>query len=301
MYFSRRSSRSQLIPASQCLRIPIPVAVTWHPHIGQVVHRIRSTSSSLGFLGPFRNDTSMYGKRGGWRLVRATSVVLVLIDSLVSWRTGGLLSPSHSLKLADISILEAVASRPTQQTSVFPWFFPWSKTASQGQSRAQLPFTTCQLNLWKFWKQVAVVYHDSYWLSMIIMLLFSHCSEFVSWQWLKRAPCDMATPMLRCSAVSRPWFFSRAPRSPRSPGSCKSWVPRPSELMKNIWQMATKCYLNTNVVTGSVEPCGTQNAEMEHICKKLKTMMNFNSIPRSSWEAWLHLAVFVQSAVNYIL
>lgn len=56
--------------------------------------------------------------------MRATSVVLVLIDSLVSWRTGGLLSPSHSLKLADISILEAVASRPTQQTSVFPWFFP---------------------------------------------------------------------------------------------------------------------------------------------------------------------------------
>jgi hypothetical protein len=75
------------------------------------------------------------------------SVVLVLIDSLVSWRTGGLLSPSDSLKLADISVLEAVASRPTQQTSVFPWFFPRSKTASQGQSRAQLPFTTCKLFL----------------------------------------------------------------------------------------------------------------------------------------------------------
>ena len=31
----------------------------------QVLHRIRSTSSSLWFLGPFKNDMSMYGKRGG--------------------------------------------------------------------------------------------------------------------------------------------------------------------------------------------------------------------------------------------
>ena len=83
-------------------------------------------------------------------------------------------------------------------------------------------------------------------------------------------------------------------------GSAEPWILQELSALPfnqswwKIWQMGKK-YKRGHRISG------TQNAEMENICNELKTMMNFNSIPRSSWEAWLHLAVFVQSAVNYIL
>ena len=143
------------VPASQCLRIPIPVAVTWHPH-GRCCTVSAAGVPLFGFWGHLRMTCQCMENEAveDWcgRPLRSFSFdwFTCFLENgrvaLSKWFTeacrhfstwsGGL--ASHTAN----KCLSVVLSK---------------KQNSISRVKGTIAFTTCKLNLWK---QVAVAYHD---------------------------------------------------------------------------------------------------------------------------------------------